>query len=126
MVELLVPIDLDSLLFRHIVIVLGVGLILLPESPRYLLMKGREEQAQGAIARILGRDKDSAEVHEEYAEIAANLHHERAVGAPSYLACFKSGPGKNRLRVCTGIALQALQQLTGIVSAEAFFHETLG
>lgn len=73
--------------------VLGGGLAILPESPRYLIMKGRDEAAQRALSRILGAPLDSPQVHEEYAEIAANLHHERAVGATSYLACFRNGPG---------------------------------
>lgn len=79
-------------------------------------MKGRDEKAQQALARVLGQPADSSAVHEEYAEIASNLHHERAIGATSYLDCFKSGAGRNALRVWTGIALQGLQQLTGIVS----------
>ncbi|CEQ42023.1 SPOSA6832_03794, partial [Sporobolomyces salmonicolor] len=94
--------------------ILITGLFLLPESPRYLLMKGRDEQARRALSRILKADPDSQEVNEELAEIAANLHHERAVGATSYLDCFRNGPGRNGLRTWTGIGLQALQQLTGI------------
>ncbi|ORY49729.1 general substrate transporter [Leucosporidium creatinivorum] len=94
--------------------ILGGGLAILPESPRYLIMKGRDEAAQKALSRILGAPMDSPQVHEEYAEIAANLHHERAVGATSYLACFQNGAGRNGLRMWTGIGIQALQQLTGI------------
>ena len=89
-------------------------MLLLPESPRWLLMRGKEEKAQAAIAKIMGKPLDAPEVNEEYAEIAANLHHERSVGATSYLACFKFGPGKNCQRTLTGCALQALQQLSGI------------
>jgi hypothetical protein len=96
--------------------VLGTGLAILPESPRWLIMKGRDEKAQRALARVLGQPIDSPQVHEEYAEIASNLHHERAIGATSYLDCFRNGAGRNALRMWTGIWLQALQQLSGIVS----------
>ena len=93
--------------------ILGLGLGFLPESPRWLIMKGREEDAQRSLSRILHEPIGSPAVIEEYAEIAANLHHERAIGATSYLDCFRSGDGRNSLRVWTGIGLQALQQLTG-------------
>ncbi|KDE03657.1 hypothetical protein MVLG_05847 [Microbotryum lychnidis-dioicae p1A1 Lamole] len=94
--------------------ILGGGLLILPESPRWLLMRNREEDAQRSLARVLGTDVDSAAVNEEFAEIAAALHHERSLGGSSYLDCFRNGEGKNGLRTWTGIAIQALQQLTGI------------
>ena len=94
--------------------ILATGLALFPESPRYLIMKGHEEKAQRALSRILGQPVDSPEVMEEYAEIASNLHHERALGATSYLDCFRNNEGRNGLRMWTGIGVQALQQLTGV------------
>ncbi|GAA5851648.1 hypothetical protein JCM3766R1_002015 [Sporobolomyces carnicolor] len=94
--------------------ILGIGLFILPESPRWLLLKGRDEDARRALARIFKADPDSQEVNEELAEIAANIHHERSLGTATYLDCFKGGPGRNRLRTLTGMGLQALQQLTGI------------
>lgn len=56
---------------------------------------------------------------QEVADIRANLEEERRLeggeGLQGYLNCFKAGePNKILLRVCTGIALQAWQQLTGI------------
>jgi hypothetical protein len=94
--------------------ILVIGLAILPESPRYLLMKGRDEKARKALSRVLRADPDSAMVNEELAEIAANIHHERSLGNASYIDCFRGGPGRNATRTWTGIGLQALQQLTGI------------
>ncbi|KAM0748324.1 MFS monosaccharide transporter [Meredithblackwellia eburnea MCA 4105] len=95
-------------------VILGGGLAFLPESPRYLIMKGRDEEAMKALARMSGDSTDSPAVATEFSEIAANIHHQRSVGSGSYADCFSMGPGKNALRVGTGIGLQALQQLTGI------------
>jgi SP family sugar:H+ symporter-like MFS transporter len=94
--------------------ILASGMIFLPESPRYLIKKGKHEKARESLSRVLCADFDSAEVKAEYEEIEANLRHEEEVGQISYLDCFRNGPGRNRLRVLTGIFLQAWQQLTGI------------
>ncbi|GAA6059048.1 hypothetical protein JCM10212_001273 [Sporobolomyces blumeae] len=94
-------------------IILAGGLVLLPESPRWLISVGKDEKAQVALARILGVAPDSPVVAEEYAEIAAQIHHTRSLGSTSYLDCFKS-TNRNRLRTFTGLGIQALQQLSGI------------
>ncbi|BGP19543.1 hypothetical protein JCM10213_000143 [Rhodosporidiobolus nylandii] len=93
--------------------VLAGGLAFLPESPRYLIAVGKDEQAQAALARILGAAPDSEAVAEQYAEIAASVHHVRSLGGTTYIDCFRN-TNRNRLRSLTGIGLQALQQLTGI------------
>ena len=94
--------------------ILAGGLAVFPESPRWLIMKGREEQAQRALSRILSAPIDSPDVMEEYAEIASNLHHERSIGKSSYIDCFRNNEGRYGLRMWTGIWLQALQQLSGV------------
>ena len=94
--------------------ILAGGMTFLPESPRYLIKKGKYEKARRNLARVLRADIDSAEVKGEYDEIEANLRHEESLGQTSYIDCFRNGPGRNRLRVLTGIFLQAWQQLTGI------------
>jgi SP family sugar:H+ symporter-like MFS transporter len=94
--------------------ILGIGMFFLPESPRYLVKKGQRELAKTNLGRVLRADADSDEVRAEYEEIEANLRFEQSIGHTSYIDCFKTGPGRNRLRVLTGISLQAWQQLTGI------------
>ncbi|GAA5853204.1 hypothetical protein JCM8547_000241 [Rhodosporidiobolus lusitaniae] len=93
--------------------ILATGLALLPESPRYLIAAGKDEKAQAALSRILGCPPDSDAVAEQYAEIAASVHHVRSLGGSTYIDCFKN-TNRNRLRSLTGIGLQALQQLMGI------------
>jgi MFS family permease len=94
--------------------ILAGGMCFLPESPRYLIKKGKTEKARANLGRVLRAPIDSPEVKAEYEEIEANLRHERSLGQTSYIDCFRNGPGHNRLRVLTGIFLQAWQQLTGI------------
>merc|ERR1712093_86883 len=94
-------------------IILATGLALLPESPRFLIAAGKDEAAQRSLARILAAAPDSDVVAEQYAEIAASVHHVRSLSSTSYIDCFRN-TNRNRLRTLTGISLQALQQLVGI------------
>jgi len=94
--------------------VLAFGMLFLPESPRWLIKRGKDEAAIHAMTRLTGLSRDDPELHGDLDDIRLNLRHEQELGESSYLDCFK--PSKNRiaLRTWTGIALQAWQQLTGI------------
>ncbi|GAO51114.1 hypothetical protein G7K_5225-t1 [Saitoella complicata NRRL Y-17804] len=94
--------------------ILAGGMLFLPESPRYYIKKGRNDLAAHSLSRLLNCDLEDEELKTELAEIQANLEHERRIGSGTYLDCFREGKGKNRMRVLTGIFLQAWQQLTGI------------
>ncbi|KAG2336540.1 monosaccharide importer [Suillus weaverae] len=94
--------------------ILSGGLLLLPESPRFLMHKGREDEARRALARLMTMPPESPEVELELDEIVTALAADRAIGQGSYLDCFKNNASKNALRTWTGIWLQGWQQLTGI------------
>ncbi|PPQ66864.1 hypothetical protein CVT24_008572 [Panaeolus cyanescens] len=94
--------------------ILGGGMMCLPESPRYLLLKGRETEARVALGRLLTKDADSAEVHEECNDISTALRIESEGSSGSYLACFRNNESRFGFRTWTGILIQAWQQLTGI------------
>ena len=53
---------------------------MLPESPRYLLLKGRDAEARKALSTLTRRPADSAEVDEECLDISMALEAERAMG----------------------------------------------
>lgn len=52
-------------------VILGIGMWFLPYSPRWLLLKGREQQAQTVLQRLRG----SVNVEQELAEIRESLQH---------------------------------------------------
>jgi len=87
------------------------GMLVLPETPRYLIKKGRPEKAARSLAKLRRLDVDHPALIEELGEITANHEYELSLGKATYLDCFKGGLGK---RLFTGCALQGLQQLTGI------------
>ena len=54
-------------------LILGGGLFLLPDSPRYYVKKGRLEDATISLSRLRGQPRDSEYVQVELAEIVANV-----------------------------------------------------
>jgi len=94
--------------------ILAIGMLLLPESPRYLIKRGRDAEAAHSLARLLSAPETDPEIQAELEDIKANLRMEEELGESSYIDCFKNGPNKILFRTLTGIFLQAWQQLTGI------------
>src|SRR6201986_2793019 len=86
-------------------------MLILPETPRYLIKRGRHDKAAKSLSRLRRLPVDRPVLLEELAEIEANHEYEMAIGTSSYISCFKKPVRK---RLFTGMALQALQQLTGV------------
>lgn len=118
-------------------LILGVGLFLLPESPRYYVKKGNLDQASKSLTRLRGEPEGSEYIQQELAEIVANHEYELSViPAAGYfgtwLNCFKGGlrnPSSNLRRTILGTSLQMMQQWTGINFIFYFgttFFQTLG
>lgn len=92
-------------------IILVIGMLILPETPRYLIKRGRGEKAAKSLSRLRRLDVTHPALVEELAEIEANHAYEMSLGKASYLDCFRGTLGK---RLLTGCLLQALQQLSGV------------
>jgi len=99
-------------------LIMGVGILFLRESPRWDYRKGRIERARTTIAISYGVPEDHPEVKREVNEIRLKLEAERAGGGKHPWYEIFTGPAMLR-RTLLGIALQALQQLTG---ANFFFY----
>lgn len=96
--------------------ILAFGLFLLPESPRYLVKRGRIQDAARALGRVRGHPADAPLIQSEVAEIQANYEYESRLSSNSWLDCFKGGmrPSGNLRRILVGVFLQMFQQWTGI------------
>lgn len=92
-------------------IVLVVGMLLLPETPRYMIKRNDYQGAVRSLARLRHLSENDPALLAELAEIQANHEYELDLGSAGYIECFKGNLGK---RLLTGCFLQGLQQLTGI------------
>jgi MFS family permease len=97
-------------------LILGTGLFLLPESPRWYVKRGRLGDAAKSLSVLRGHPADSKFVKDELAELEANFQHESKNMQAGWLDCFRGGwkPNSNLRRVMLGMALQMMQQWTGV------------
>ena len=103
-------------------LILGGGIAILPESPRWYVKRGRVDDAANSLCRIRGQPKDSAYIQEELAEIVANFEYEielipQGRYIDSWAACFSGSlrnPQSNLRRTILGTSLQMMQQWTGV------------
>lgn len=94
-------------------LILTGGLLILPETPRFLVKKGRHEAAGLSLSRLRRLDITHPALVDELQEIVANHQYEMSLGPSSYKNLFVGSPHLGR-RTFTGCGLQMLQQLTGI------------
>ncbi|KAM0549528.1 hypothetical protein ACHAPJ_009344 [Fusarium lateritium] len=92
-------------------LILFIGVLFLPETPRFLVKQNQLDKAAKALSRLRRLPTDSEYVVHELNEVVANHEFEMNLGRSSYLECFKPPMLKRQL---TGMGVQALQQLTGI------------
>lgn len=92
-------------------LILIIGMIFLPETPRYLIKQDNHTAAAASLSKLRRLPVDHESIVAELSEIQANHEYDLSLGKSSYSDCFK---GNYLKRLLTGCALQALQQLTGI------------
>lgn len=94
-------------------LIMVIGLLILPETPRFYVMKDNFPKAVASLSKLRGLPKEHPVVEQELREIVANYNYEKSFGSTTIIDCFK--PANHQLkRIFIGIVIQGLQQLTGI------------
>ncbi|KAH0489420.1 hypothetical protein TgHK011_009851 [Trichoderma gracile] len=101
-------------------LVLGFGILLFPETPRYDFRHGHEERAKQTICRVYGATENHWAVHTQIVEIERKLRAEdklKTSPLQEFVGMFKAP--RMAYRIALGMTLQMFQQLTG---ANYFFY----
>ena len=100
-------------------LLLGIGVLFLPESPRWLASKHNWDGVRLSMARLRGKKDDPQHplVEDDLQEMYAILEKESRAGVGSWGQCFSdsaSGISRTLYRTLLGFGLQFAQQWTGI------------
>ncbi|KAF4463997.1 High-affinity fructose transporter ght6 [Fusarium albosuccineum] len=97
---------------------LGLGVLMLPESPRWLAARDDWEGARLSLARLRGLKDDLKNplVEDNVCEMKALLDEERKVGQGTWAECLDRNNATPKVfyRTLLGMAVQFLQQWTGV------------
>ena len=99
--------------------ILGAGILLFPDTPRYLYRLGRREEAKQIMQKVYGAPPNHYTIHVELEEIEAKLRAEANKEGPIAEWFHMFSAPKMAYRIALGMALQMFQQLTG---ANYFFY----
>lgn len=93
-------------------IILGIGLMMFPESPRWLMVRGNEEAARKSFARFQQRDPQSVEIKALLEDVRQHIELDRArSGNASWGSIYR---GSNLRRTLVSALILVSLAITGI------------
>ncbi|KAK5119974.1 hypothetical protein LTR85_007050 [Meristemomyces frigidus] len=103
-------------------LIIVIGMIWLPESPRWLLTRDRPEEAMTVLAALRGMNRDDDEVKLQAGIIMDSIRASGHIGGNTpYSALFTGGKTQHGRRMLLGISSQFFQQIGGCNAVIYYF-----
>ncbi|KAK7039228.1 hypothetical protein VNI00_010133 [Paramarasmius palmivorus] len=90
-------------------VILFFGLFILPESPRWLIRAGRDEEAKAAFSRIRG-NLTADTLHAEFEDMREQILFEKSSEVSTFVEAWR----KYKKRIIIAVAVQTMTSLTGV------------
>lgn len=103
-------------------VLVTIGALMLPESPRWFVMRGRDEEARHVLAQLNDAEPDSESVLNDFNLMKADLRSTQDTKA-SWKTLFTFGKTQEFQRMMIGCSGQFFQQFTGCNAA--IYYSTL-
>jgi len=98
--------------FGMLFMILPLAMILfLPDSPRYLILIGKEHEAKSVLSALNELSPEDQDTHREFLMIKNTILHMVSGG---FMEAFRQGEHRYLQRVILAVVLQIMQQLTGV------------
>ena len=88
--------------------------VIMPESPRWLVLRGRHEEAQHILGQLAGQDPSEPEITEALQVLVNTVQHEQEAETTSIRDLLKNDRSQTLRRICLGAGLGLMQQACGV------------